>query len=111
MLNQYTVVAIYKMKTYRVIGLLSLITFLVGLGAGLIWFTILGIECLPLLTQHFADTAYRPRQYGDLREEREETMRVYCTEADAWIILAYVVTLLVGKEHVGGEAALWGIRI
>ena len=33
------------------------------------------------------------------------------TEADAGILLPHILTLLIGEEHVGGEATLGGIGI
>lgn len=46
------------MVTYVVVaGFFTLVTFLVGLGLGLIWLTLLGVECLPALTENLADLA------------------------------------------------------
>lgn len=33
------------------------------------------------------------------------------TELDAWVVLADLVTLLVGEDHVGGERALWRVWV
>ena len=33
------------------------------------------------------------------------------TEADAWILLSHIVPLLVGEEHVGGQATLGRVGV
>jgi len=33
------------------------------------------------------------------------------TELDTWVVLADLVTLLVGEDHVGGEGALWRVWV
>jgi len=70
-------------------SLLILITLLVLSGLGLIWGTLFVIESLPSLTKNLADL----------------------TEADARVLIANVLTLLVGEEHVGRETTLWRVGI
>lgn len=70
--------------SYIVGLLLILIPLLVGSSLGLVGRTLLVAESLPSLTEDLADLA----------------------ESDAGVLLPDVVTLLVGEEHVGGEATL-----
>jgi hypothetical protein len=72
------------MISYVVGGLLILISLLVGSSLGLVGSTLLVVESLPALAEKLADL----------------------TEGDATVLLANVLTLLVGEEHVGGETAL-----
>lgn len=50
-----------KLVAYGVGGLLLLVTLLVGLGFGLVWLTLLGVEGLPSLPEDFANLAWIPR--------------------------------------------------
>jgi len=65
-------------------GLLLLVTLLVGLGLGIVRLLLLVVEGLPLLAELLADLA----------------------ELDTGVVLADLVTLLVGEEHVGGKTTL-----
>lgn len=65
-------------------GLLILIALLVGSSLGLVWGTLLVVESLPALTEDLTDLA----------------------EGDVGVLSTNVLTLLIGEEHVGGEAAL-----
>ena len=77
------------MISYVVGGLLILISLLVGSSLGLVGSTLLVVESLPALAEKLADL----------------------TEGDARVLLANVLTLLVGEEHVGGETTLGGVRV
>jgi hypothetical protein len=77
------------MISYVVGGLLILISLLVGSSLGLVGSTLLVVESLPALAEKLADL----------------------TEGDATVLLANVLTLLVGEEHVGGETTLGGVRV
>merc|ERR1712098_787816 len=69
-----------------VLGLLVFVTLLVGGSLLLVWLTLLLAESLPSVTK-------------DL------------TEADAWVFLTDILTLLIGKEHVCREAALGSVGV
>lgn len=70
--------------SYVVGLLLILVPLLVGSGLGLVRRALLVAQSLPPLTEDLADLA----------------------ESDARVLLANVLTLLVGEEHVGGQATL-----
>jgi hypothetical protein len=46
------------MRTYLVSGLLFLVPLLVGSGLGVVWGTLLLVQCLPLLSEKLADLTY-----------------------------------------------------
>jgi len=69
--------------------LLILITLLVGGSLGLIGTTLLLVQGLPSLTEDLANLA----------------------KADARVLVANILALLVGEEHVGREATLGGIWV
>jgi len=72
-----------------VLGLLVFVTLLVGGSLLLVWLTLLLTKSLPPITKDFADL----------------------TEADAWVFLTDILTLLIGKEHVCREAALGSVGV
>jgi hypothetical protein len=76
-------------STYVVGLLLILVSLLVGGSLGLIRSTLLLVKSLPSLTEELADL----------------------TERDTRVLLTDVLTLLVGEEHVGGEATLRGVGV
>lgn len=76
-------------STYVVGLLLILVALLVGGSLGLIGTTLLVVEGLPALTQDLANLA----------------------ERNAGVLLANVLALLVGEEHVGRQTALRSVGV
>ena len=86
-------------------GLLVLVALLVGSSLGLIGGLLLLRELLPLVAEELSDVTW----------EESATIFKYMssrlTELDAGVVLADLVTLLVGEEHVGRETALGGVGV
>lgn len=76
-------------RTYVVVGLFILITLAVGSGLGLVRGALLVTQRLPALAEDLADLS----------------------EGDVGVFLADVLALLVGEEHVCGEATLGSIGV
>lgn len=93
---------------YIVASLLALIALLVVFGFGLIWFALLSIQCFPSFTEDFANLACI---MGVFISRGHYISGAGHTKADARVLLSHVVTLLVGKEHVSGEATLGRVGI
>lgn len=51
------------------------------------------------------------RSVSMTRRKLEPGLGRRLTERDAGVLVANILTLLVGEEHVGREATLWGIGI
>lgn len=89
-------------ETYGSVGgLLLLVALLVGLGLGIVGLLLLVAEVLPLLTELLADLAC-----DVLVVCFDQISSVQHTELDAGVVLADLVALLVGEEHVGRKTAL-----
>jgi len=70
-------------------SLLILIALLVLSSLGLVGSSLLVVQGLPSLAKNLANLA----------------------EADAGVLIANILTLLIGKEHVGGQTTLWCVGI
>ena len=89
-------------STYgSVCSLLLLVTLLVGLGLSVVGLLLLVAEGLPLLTELLANLAW-----DVLVICFDQNQSVQHTELDAGVVLANLVALLVGEEHVGRKTAL-----
>lgn len=75
--------------TYIVSLLLVLVSLLIGSSLGVIGSTLLLVERLPSLTEDLADL----------------------TKGHIRVVIADALTLLVGKEHVGGQTTLGGVGV
>jgi len=80
---------LFIVVTSVVAGLLVLITLLVGLGLVFIGLALLVVQSLPAFTEDLADLA----------------------EGDAGVLDAYILTLLIGEEHIGRETTLGRVGI
>jgi len=88
MIADYLVI-IFVVFSSVVLGLLVLISLLVGGSLLLIWLALLLVEGLPLVAEDFANLA----------------------KADARVLLTDVIALFVGEEHVGRETALGRVGV
>lgn len=93
--------------TYLVDLLLFLVTLLVGGGLLIVRLTLGFTQVLPLVAEHLADLAWREGQ----RELVDGIGVVALTEGDAGVLLADLLTVVVGKEHVGGQTTLGGVGV
>jgi hypothetical protein len=96
-------------STYSVVAsLFALITFLVSLGLVFERLLVLLGQFLPLLTEKLADLACErlaiedADRVGGLKVNKHDKL----TKADARVVAADLVTVLVGKEHVGRQTTL-----
>lgn len=95
-------------RTYSSVGsLLLLVTLLVSGGLGLVRGLLLVVEGLPLLTEELANLAY---DASVSCSHVKDCWRRH-TELDARVVLADLVTLLVGEEHVRRETALGHVGV
>jgi hypothetical protein len=97
--------------TYSSIGsLLLLVPLLVSGGLGLIRSTLLVGERLPLLAEELANLAWmKMKLSAGVLKLRGGAVEL--TELDAGVVLANLLALVVGEEHVGGETALGSIGV
>ena len=93
-----------------VLGFFVLVSLLVGLSLLLIWLTCLLIQGLPSVSKNFADLACTRESAWSARL-RSDIVSMVRTEADTWVLIANVLTLLVGKEHVSRETTLGRVGI
>lgn len=98
------------LSTYVVGRLLILIALLVLSSLGLIWSTLLVVQGLPSLTEDLADLACNHAASACFDWKTRMDIASH-TEADARVLIADVLTLLVGEEHVGRETALGRVGI
>jgi hypothetical protein len=91
---------------YLVGSLLFLVPLLVSGGLGIVWLALLLVQGLPLLSEKLADLAYA---WLEMWFMLVELYRL--TELDAGVVLADLVTLIVGEEHVSGKTTLGGVGV
>jgi hypothetical protein len=91
---------------YLVDGLLLLVSLLVRGSLGIVWLALLLVQGLPLLSEQLSDLAC-----AWLEMRLKVIAQCELTELDAWVVLADLVTLLVGEEHVCGKTTLGRVGI
>jgi hypothetical protein len=92
-----------------VVGLLLiLVSLLVGSSLGLIRGALLLAQSLPALTEDLADLAWRE---GSETCQMPRNKNTKLTERDTGVLLTDVLTLLIGKEHVGRQTTLGSIGV
>lgn len=90
----------------EVSGLLLFVALLVS-GSLVVVGLALGVaQRLPLVTKLLADLTY-----GTVRHSRSSAKAITLTEADTGVLLANLVTVVVGEEHVGRETTLGGVGV
>ena len=94
--------------TYSIVlGLLLFVALLVSGSLGVVGLALSLGQGLPLVTEHLADLACCEGQPVAMSQ------RTACnlTKGDTGVLLANLVTVLVGEEHVGGQTALGRVGV
>lgn len=96
------------MGTYSsVCSLLLFVPLLVSGSLGLIWCLLLLVQGLPPLTEELANLAFTK----SATSARASVLVSRLTELDAWVLIADLITGVIGEEHVGRKTALWHVRV
>ena len=94
-------------STHLILGLLILVSLLVCRSLVFVRDALLFVQGLPSVTKNFSDLAcgrvLRVCDFDQVWDRR--------TEADAWVFVADILALLVGKEHVRGQTTLGRVGI
>jgi hypothetical protein len=93
-------------NAYLVSGLLLFVPLLVGGSLGLVRGTLLLGQSLPLLAELLADLTWVGLDAATLEHQDRRL-----TELDTGVVLADLLALLVGEEHVGRETTLGRVGI
>lgn len=90
-----------------VCSLLLFVSLLVSGSLGLIWCLLLLVQGLPPLAEELANLAFTK----SVTSARASVIAVGLTELDARVLIADLITSVVGEEHVGRKTALWHVRV
>lgn len=87
-------------------GLLLLVALLVSGSLSIVGLAVSLAQSLPLVTELLANLTCRGVRYVQQSRERDSL-----TEADAGVLLANLVAVVIGEEHIGGETTLGRVGV